>query len=74
MKVKEINKIFNGLQQSYQKFYSKEGKSIGYGKIHFANEEAANLAIKKFNGNNLGGKRNIVMTLQKNKFFNKINK
>jgi hypothetical protein len=74
LKVKEINKIFNGLQQSYQKFYSKEGKSIGYGKIHFANEEAANLAIKKFNGNNLGGKRNIVMTLQKNKFFNKINK
>ena len=74
LKVKEINKLFNGLQQSYQKFYSKEGKSIGYGKIHFANEEAANLAIKKFNGNNLGGKRNIVMTLQKNKFFNKINK
>ena len=74
LKVKDINKIFTGLQQSYQKFYSKEGKSIGYGKIHFVTEEAANLAIKKFNGHNLGGKRNIVMTLQKNKFFNKINK
>ena len=74
LKVKEINKLFNGLQQSYQKFFSKEGKSLGYGRLHFNTEEAANEAIKKFNGNNLGGKRNVVMTLRKNKIFNKINK
>ena len=74
LKVKDINKIFNGLQQSYQRFFSKEGKSIGYGKLHFNTEELAKAAILKFNGNNLGGKRNIVMSLQKNKFFNRINK
>ena len=74
LKVKEINKLFNGLQQSYQKFFSKEGKSLGYGRLHFNTEEASNEAIKKFNGNNLGGKRNVVMTLRKNKIFNKINK
>ena len=28
LKVKEINKFFNGCQQSYQKFFSKEGKSL----------------------------------------------
>ena len=74
LKVKEINKLFSGLQQSYQKFYAKKGNSLGYGKLHFNTEEAANIAIKKFNGNNLGGKRSVVMTLQKNKFFNRINK
>ena len=65
LKVKEINKLFNGLQQSYQKFFAKEGKSLGYGKLQFNNEEAAKEAIKKFNGNNLGGKRNVVMSLEK---------
>jgi hypothetical protein len=73
LKVKEINKFFNGCQQSYQKFFSKEGKSLGYGRIHFTNEDAANAVIKKYNGKNLGGKKNICMTLKKSKFFNKIN-
>lgn len=74
LKVREINKQFSGLQQCYQKFFSKEGKSLGYGKIHFVTEEAANAAIQKFNGNNLGGKKNIIMSLRRNKLFNRINK
>ena len=74
LKVKDINKYFNGCQQSYQKFFSKEGKSLGYGKIHFSSEDAANATIRKYNGTNLGGRKNIIMTLKKSKLFNKINK
>ena len=72
LKVKEINKFFNGCQQSYQKFFSKEGKSLGYRRIHFTSEDASNALIKKYNGKNLSVK-NICMTLKKSKFFNKIN-
>jgi len=72
LKVKEINKFYNGCQQSYQKFFSKEGKSLGYRRIHFTSEDAANALIKKYNGKNLGVK-NICMTMKKSKFFNKIN-
>ena len=74
LKVREINKHFNGCGCSYQKFYSNEGKSLGYGKIHFASEDTAKAAIAKYNGDNLGGKKRIVMTLRKSRFFNKINK
>ena len=74
LKVKDINRYFNGCQQSYQKFFSKEGKSLGYGKIHFSSEDAAKATIQKYNGTNLGGRKNIIMTLKKTKLFNKINK
>ena len=72
LKVKEINKCFAGYQQSYQKFYSKEGKFLGFGKIQFASEEAAKKFMEKFNGETLGGNKNIIMTLIKKKNFNKI--
>ena len=74
LKVKEINKHFNGCGCSYQKFFSKEGKSLGYGKIHFASEDAAKAAIAKYNGDTLGGKKKILMSMRKSFFFNKINK
>ena len=74
LKVREINKHFNGCGCSYQKFYSNEGKSLGYGKISFVSEDTAKAAIAKYNGDNLGGKKRIVMSLRKSRFFNKINK
>ena len=73
LKIKEINKCFTGCQQSYQKFYSKEGKSLGFGKIQFASEEAAKKVMEKFNGEKLGGNKSIIMTLVKKKNFNIIN-
>ena len=70
LKVKEINKHFNGCGCSSQKFFSKEGKSLGYGKIFFANEDTARSCIAKYSGDTLGGKKKIMMTFQKNFFFN----
>ena len=72
LKVKDINKYFNGLGCSQQKFPKKEGKSTGIGKLVFANEEAAKNVINQLNGNTLGGHRKIVMTLKKFTFFKKV--
>lgn len=72
LKVKDINKYFNGLGCSQQKFPKKEGKSTGIGKLIFANEEAAKNVINQLNGNTLGGHRKIVMTLKKFTFFKKV--
>ena len=74
LKVKDINKYFNGLGCSQQKFPKKEGKSTGVGKLFFANEETANEVMKKFKQETLGGHRKIVMTLQKYKPFKRINR
>lgn len=72
LKVKDINKYFNGLGCSQQKFPKKEGKSTGIGKLVFANEEAAKNVINQLNGHTLGGHRKIVMTLKKFTFFKKV--
>ena len=74
LKVKDINKYFNGLGCSQQKFPKKEGKSTGVGRLYFANEETANEVMKKFKQETLGGHRKIVMTLQKYKPFKRINR
>ena len=74
LKVRDINKFFNGIGCSLQKFPKKEGKSTGFGKLHFASEETAREVIRKFNGTNLGGKKNIIMVLKKYTFFKKVNK
>ena len=74
LKVKDINKYFNGLGCSQQKFPKKEGKSTGVGRLYFANEETANEVMKKFKQETLGGNRKIVMKLQKYKAFKRINR
>ena len=74
LKVKDINKYFNGLGCSQQKFPKKEGKSTGVGRLYFANEETANEVMKKFKNETLGGNRKIVMKLQKYKPFKRINR
>ena len=74
LKVKDINKYFNGLGCSQQKFPKKEGKSTGVGRLYFANEETANEVMKKFKQETLGGNRKIVMKLQKYKPFKRINR
>jgi len=72
LKVKDINKYFNGLGCSQQKFPKKEGKSTGIGKLVFTNEEAAKNVINRLNGNTLGGHRKIKMTLKKFTYFKKV--
>lgn len=74
LKVKDINKYFNGLGCSQQKFPKKEGKSTGVGRLYFSSEETANEVMKKFKQETLGGHRKIIMTLQKYKPFKRINR
>ena len=65
LKIKDINKNFTGCGCSLQKFPAIEGKSKGYGEIHFSKITLARHLIQKFNKNNLGGKSEISMKLIK---------
>jgi len=72
LKVKDINKQFNGYKCSAQKFPKKEGKSTGMGKLYFASEDTAKEVMNKFNGSDLGGKRKIIMVLKRFTYFKKL--
>ena len=71
LKIKDINRFFNegesgkGIGCCYQKFPAKEGKSEGYGEIHFPKKEKAKSFIQKYNRINLCGQKQINMTLKK---------
>ena len=65
LKIKDINKHFTGCGCCLQKFPAIEGKSKGYGEIHFYKKAVAKLVIKKFNKHNLGGAKQISMKLIK---------
>ena len=77
LKVKAINRFFNegengkGIGCCYQKFPAKEGKSIGYGEIHFPTKERAKSFIQKYKGISLCGKKQIIMILKKRRTINK---
>ena len=74
LKIKDINRYFNGCKSSYQKFPAKDGKSEGYGEIHFPKKETAKSFIAQYNKLNIYGKNQINMKLRKRKVFNsKIN-
>ena len=65
LKIKDINKNFTGCGCALQKFPAIEGKSKGYGEIHFSQKTLAKHLIQKFKKNNLGGKSEISMKLIK---------
>ena len=65
LKIKDINRYFNGCGCCLQKFPAIEGKSQGYGEIHFPKRETAKLIIKKFNRMSLCGSKQIIMKLTK---------
>ena len=70
LNIKDINKFFNGYGRYHQKFPEKEGKSVGYGEMHFLKKETAKSFIQKFNKINLCGKKQINMILKKRRIFN----
>ena len=65
LKIKDINKYFTGCGCCLQKFPAIEGKSKGYGEIHFYKKTIAKSVMKKFNKNDLGGTKQISMKLIK---------
>ena len=65
LKIKDINRFFNTCKCSYQKFPSKDGKSVGYGEIHFSKKENAKSFINKYNKIKLCGRKQISMKLAK---------
>ena len=65
LKIKDINRYFNGCGCSCTKFPAAEGKSIGYGEIHFSKKETAKYLIQKYNNINLCGAKKIKMKLSK---------
>ena len=72
LKVKDINRHFNGVHCSSQKFPKKvDGKSTGIGKLYFNNEDAAKQLIQKYDKDDLGGNKKIIMTLKKYTYFKK---
>jgi len=62
---KSVYNTFNGCGSFYQKFFSKGGKSRGYGILKFSSEHLAKAAIDKFNQFKLGS-NNINLILKKN--------
>ena len=65
LKIKDINRYFNGCGCFLQKFPAEEGKSLGYGEIHFSKKETAKAIIQKYNNINLCGSKKILMKLTK---------
>jgi hypothetical protein len=65
LKIKDLNRYFNGCGASLQKFPAIEGNSQGFGEIHFPKRESAKLIIKKFNRMSLCGSKQINMRLTK---------
>ena len=65
IKIKDINRFFNGCGSREQKFPSKEGRSIGFGEILFSKKELAKKVIEKYNRIKLCGAKQITMKLRK---------
>ena len=65
MDTKDIYDIFNGCGTIYQKFFSKGGKSRGYGILKFSSENLAKSVIDKYNQAKIGEK-NIILIMKKN--------
>ena len=65
LKIKDINRYFNGCGCSRTNFPAEEGKSKGYGEIHFSKKETAKYLIQKYNNINLCGAKKIKMKLTK---------
>ena len=57
---KNVYQAFNGCGSFYQKFFSKGGKSRGYGILKFSSEHLAKSAIDKYNQMQLGS-NNIIL-------------
>ena len=57
LEVKQLYDQFKGCGSIYQKFFSKDGKSRGYGFLEFRNENHAFSTIKKFNNMKIGEKK-----------------
>ena len=65
IKIKDINRFFNGCGSSEQKFPAKEGRSTGFGEIIFSKKETAKKLIVKYNRIKLCGTKQITMKLKK---------
>ena len=65
IKIKDINRFFNGCGSSEQKFPAKEGRSTGFGEIIFSKKETAKKLIEKYNRIKLCGTKQITMKLKK---------
>ena len=65
LKIKDLNRYFNGCGSCKQKFPALKGKSQGFGEIYFPKKEPAKLIIEKFNRMNLCGSKQINMKLTK---------
>ena len=63
--IKEVYDYFNGCGCVYKKFFSKNGKSRGYGVLKFSSEHLANSIINKYNQSKLGT-NNIILKIKKN--------
>ena len=57
LEVKQLYEQFRDCGSIYQKFFSKDGKSRGYGFLEFRNENHAFSTIKKFNNMKIGEKK-----------------
>ena len=67
--IKDVYKKFEECGSIYKKFFSKNGKSKGYGLLKFSNENIAISTIKKMNNLLLGQKRISLIVKNKNNFF-----
>ena len=65
IKIKDINRFFNGCGCYKQIFPAKEGRSKGYGEILFSKKETAKKVIEKYNRIKLCGAKQITMKLRK---------
>ena len=65
IKIKDINRFFNGCGSSEQKFPAKEGRSTGFGEIIFSKKETAKKLIEKYNRIKLCETKQITMKLKK---------
>ena len=63
---KKVYEVFNGCGSIYQKFFSKDGKSRGYGILKFSNEDLAKSTIDKFNQSKLGSSNILLIMRNKN--------
>ena len=57
LNIKELNNKFKECGCIYQKFFSKDGKSRGYGFLKFSDKSLAISTIKKFNNLQINGKK-----------------
>ena len=67
--IKDVYDKFEDCGSIYKKFFSKNGKSKGYGLLKFSNENIAITTIKKMNNILLGGKRISLSLKSKRNFF-----